>query len=485
MYVKYQEFAKRAKAEEGQPDVPKKPQAPRDWSRVQGPSDVGEKDDFDKFTQNVLSDMTISCSPLGLIFHGYIIYVLYSMAAYCPFSSPDIPATASTLGYITYPFRLILRWTILPSQTNPFALVSCPTRPWTFHHLAVLTQFVFYAATFAAKVLRDRYQHLDRFFTVYLLDIVNGAVWLPWFVVRGAQMTAKTAVVGLYPRAWRSTGFWGSWAFGGTYTGPILCWWLWNFAHRSAVGLYQWEAAQEVALADEVRRRLRIVRARIESGLKAARRKGGKEGLVDDASALAAADPAVAAAAAQSTTAPSPSALLDQLTEEDEQRAQLDDGMEPDDGGMRNGGWDGVFFRLAQQFASGLLLLLWEAIRMQTWGVSKMNTDFEKDPVTAAAAAAAANRTEEAAAAASGYFSHFAANASSAEAAARAYVAVDVPRWPGWIWAVGGVMLSSFLYSLWISFLTFEHRLVVWSADRKRAVVVRDTEGKLLLSIVS
>ncbi|KAJ1545122.1 hypothetical protein HK405_008129, partial [Cladochytrium tenue] len=446
LFAKYQKFFEGNTA---------KPAGPTDWNNLKGPTDVAEKDDFEKFMRSVVSDMTISLSPLGLIIHGYILYVTYAWAAYCP-TVADITTSSgggsvlgSLLGYLSYPFRVLVSLSV-PAQTNPLALVSCPTRPWTFHKLTSLIQLVFYTGTLMGKLRPDLFLPLDRFCSVYLLDITNSAVWLPWFVVRGAQFHARTVVSGLHPRAWRSLRFWGSWLMGGPYSGPVVCWWIFNICHRAAIGLFQWEAAQEVALEDEVARRVARKRELVQQLAESHPQTGGRLGEEDMDAATLEADVEADA-------------------------ARMDD---TDGGGLDGGGWRGWRFRTALRFSPSVLLAVWHfLIHPRAWGPARLALEFaeaaagnESVPLVVNASTATVPSLL-----AGGLILPTSppgvglswlgtlANASSLSplsATPPSYATPDAPRLAALPWLVTGVFLPGFLMSGWVALLAVQHRLV-------------------------
>ncbi|KAJ3112108.1 hypothetical protein HDU96_004943 [Phlyctochytrium bullatum] len=193
------------------------------WERTE-PIDAVDRDEFVKFTENVMIDLQVSYSLLGLAIDLYLLYVSYARAASCPAVSDhrfplspfsdnqaadDATSTFFMSTYITalksfflwrwflrpifylvlFPLRWLL-WLLIPGNTSVWALVGlCPSRPWgsplvSFLHFTHVIQLAYYFVHLLGRLWPDLLPGtLERFATSHLLFIVNGAVFLPLYVI--------------------------------------------------------------------------------------------------------------------------------------------------------------------------------------------------------------------------------------------------------------------------------------------------------------
>ncbi|KAJ3130933.1 hypothetical protein HK100_007159, partial [Physocladia obscura] len=315
----------------------------------------------------------------------------------------------------TWPFRFVY-YSIFPANLSVLNVLGCPTRPPTFYHFCSIIQLVFYSTVLCLRLIPPRFikmnstvRNFDRLLFSFVLPIVNGAVWLPVFIVPRSRTkfnafdpaifsslslspasssltpllpSVYTIVPGLSPQTRIVTSFWGSWVFGGIYTGPVLIWWFFNICNRTAIGFYNWQTDQDVATADE-----RV------------------------------------------------SALKNSDTSYD---SPADNDFDGRMGGGRIVGW---LRRMWTRFAGVLVYSLW------TWYLYASTNGFVREGESKLFASGFGSSN--------GYF-----NGNAFKIHVGTDVGVDA--YPGLLWMGIGVTVPGMVFAVWLNFLNYQHRLVVW-----------------------
>ncbi|KAJ3096743.1 hypothetical protein HDU97_005609 [Phlyctochytrium planicorne] len=239
-------------------------------------------------------------------------------------------------------------------------------------------------------------------------------------------------------RTLRGKGFWGSWILGGPRWGPVLCWWIFAACHRIRWGILHWELQQKVAIRSEQ-----------EKGL----------------------------------TGP---------PEEDEE------------GNIFTGGWRGIFWRIGQIASAALVVLGWWWIANGFGGgaavawPSTVDSKGHVDPWEFVM-----NKTTELFPCAYNVTSAW-DDAPSSDFVLASKLFMKTPdvalKGPGFLWVWLGLLVPSFALTVWINFMSFQHRAVIWGPGvgalggvvdesgkgwhRDRGIVVGETEGEIKIGII-
>ncbi|KAI9332683.1 hypothetical protein BDR26DRAFT_641229 [Obelidium mucronatum] len=379
-----------------------------------------------RFIGSVCVHQPISYSFFGTFIQVGVVYIIYCKAAWC-LNVADLVSGSNPPSFhlLLSPGRYIYSW-IFPPNLSLVNIATCPSRPFTFYQLCLNIQFSFYVLILALRLAPPSkiVSKLDRFAHTFLLPVVNASVWLPWFIIPRSRVSYNPLAVssfasgGVSPDAmipaavssiwnlygllsllsWSSsafsssspsskivvpglshgtvmpTSFWGSWVFGGLYTGPILVWWLFNLCNRSAIGFYNWEMDQTISTANEH---------------------------------------------VQKFSGPAP---------------------EEFDGRMDGGRTVGWLRRMWVRFSGVLVYSLWLLLLASPQG-----------------------------------------DVSGSIHSSKLFVGVDVvpanmrSLWLNlWMW--GGVLGTGILFAIWLNFLNYQHRLVVWKDEGRTAGVLIDEE---------
>ncbi|KAI8844871.1 hypothetical protein BC829DRAFT_282181 [Chytridium lagenaria] len=557
------------------------------WERTK-PMDAVDRDEFLRFTEHVMIDLQFSYALIGLVIDLYLLYVSYVRAATCP-TLPNQPPLISISTYLSlfdsftiyrwfihpllsiilFPLRWLL-WLIIPSNTSPLALIGmCATRPPTsFLHLTYIIQYAYYAIHLTGRLWPDRLAGtLERFATLHLLYLVNGAVFLPLYLIpsdyinpnlssvsiprlnhtiesvtaelasgspavtrimKGLQnyivsavavtlstttisATVASEIVSLSlltnrpacssnstsptpcpsrsddslslfhnpysiplllnetfppfinhtftsstpspPKILRKTirgSFWGSWILGGPRWGPIFCWWAFSVCHRVRWGVLHWELQQKIAVADETLKNAPPPEHEDEGHIVT----GGRSGLCWRLGQVF--SPVIVILVFWWGTA-----FLGGVNV-----------------GMRAGGGDvgNVTERVLELFPSAFDDL--NAVNR-----SGLNETFGTVPPPAL-------EDDE----------RIALSDSPTIPIPDTFVPVikstlywrtpDVPTQPSWFWMWMGVVVPAGCLTVWINFMSFQHRAVFWSEygggawTKTRGIVVGDADGELKIGVI-
>ncbi|TPX52333.1 hypothetical protein CcCBS67573_g09894 [Chytriomyces confervae] len=132
----------------------------------------------------------ISYSLFGTGIQIYVVYVAFSRASFClTLSLHDSP-----LSWLQYLSKWII-WSLqLAQNANPISLFYCPSRQPTFFFMCCCIQLAYYSAVLAIRLLpANAFQKypllrtIDVFLHTYALPIVSAAVFLPVFLIPGSR----------------------------------------------------------------------------------------------------------------------------------------------------------------------------------------------------------------------------------------------------------------------------------------------------------
>ncbi|ORY39049.1 hypothetical protein BCR33DRAFT_720307 [Rhizoclosmatium globosum] len=145
-----------------------------------------------RFVAATASHQPTSYSYSGTIIHLYCIYVSLSRTAWCLDPQSLIhPSHSSSFTWLSS-FNILF-----PSSFSPSALFSCATRPLTFYSLCLSLQLYFYISTlllrlsimYAPPPYIPTLRNVDRLAYSYILPLINASVWLPLVLIPSSRVS--------------------------------------------------------------------------------------------------------------------------------------------------------------------------------------------------------------------------------------------------------------------------------------------------------
>ncbi|KAL2917826.1 hypothetical protein HK105_202699 [Polyrhizophydium stewartii] len=206
-------------------------------------ADEDDRDCFLDFVDKAAVDLRVTYGPLTFVLHAYLCYMFWCRVFYCPpehtpeagdASQAAGTLLASTAALATSAARFV-EWITaklpVPNMPPPLPrLTSCPTRPFMFVDLVDEIQLAFYLTTLIGY---HYWPALEAWMLLYGPHLVSGslsaAFWLSnpaagWILSGHGSATED--------------GRFGSWSALWT---PLIFWLLFLFGRRNLIGLLDWQ----------------------------------------------------------------------------------------------------------------------------------------------------------------------------------------------------------------------------------------------------